>query len=262
MTTHQPTPIDNLSAPVKFALSLGVNIAITVTVWWLSVRGQSSPQYEIAAILIVVLAELWPTRDTPSWKLLKPKSPQIVMGIAAALIIALLPKLASQVAVAVLYLIWRQFESKWRYDGRGGLLKLLVVQITLLEACFLLAAIWRAPAVLVMILVWAAGTTTVWQALIKRSEPSAGILATSWGIILAELSWIFLVWLVSYIVPGNYLIVPQPVLVLSAVAYCCGSIYLAQRRGQLNKSRLTEYLLVGLILIWIIIAWTPWRGTL
>jgi hypothetical protein len=237
---------------------LAVNAAVAAAVWWLSVNELVAP-----AVLIVLLAELWPVKNTPSWKLLGPRTPQLVIGISTVLIIAMLPKFISQVAVAALYLAWRLFEKYWRYDGRGGLFKLLLVQMILLEAGFLLSAVWQAPAIIVMILIWLAGTATVWRALDERAEPAAGILAATWGIMLAELSWIFLIWLVSYIpVAGSYIIIPQPVLVLSAVGYCCGSIYLAQRKGQLNRSRLTEYLLMGLILIWIIIAGTAWRGTL
>ena len=179
MTTNQQhQPISNLGVPAKLALSLIINVAVSVLVWWLSVRGQLAP-----AIFIVLLVELWPAHNTPSWKLAGPRATQIVMGISASLLIALLPKFIAQVVVAGLYLTWRLLEKYWRYDGRAGLLKLFVVQIVSLEACFLLAAVWRAPSLLVLMLVWLSGTAVVWQALKERCEPSAGIFWSGWLVI-------------------------------------------------------------------------------
>jgi hypothetical protein len=130
------------------------------------------------------------------------------------------------------------------------------------EALFLMAYIWRVPRPLMLVLIWGAVYVTSYQALAQRGERAAGVLAAAWALVATEASWVFLTWLISYIVPGNYLVVPQPALVLTALAYCFGNIFLAQRGGSLNRARFTEYMLIGLILIWIVIAGTPWRGTL
>jgi hypothetical protein len=69
-------------------------------------------------------------------------------------------------------------------------------------------------------------------------------------------------WLFTYTTAGGYLLVPQPALVLTALAYVFGSIYVAQREGKLSRGRLTEYLLIGLILIAIVAIGTSWRGSI
>ncbi len=136
------------------------------------------------------------------------------------------------------------------------------MQAVAFEALFLMAAVWHTPRPVLLALIWITVYATTYQLLAGRQERAAGLLAAAWALAATEAAWVFLTWLVSYIAPGQYIIVPQPTLVLTALAYCFGNIYAAQRRGLLNRSRLTEYLLIGLILIWIVIAGTPWRGTL
>jgi len=238
-------------------VTIAVNLVIALAVWFMARQGLIAP-----AILLIAIVELWPGEGTPSWQLLKPRATRLVVGFAFVIIIALLPKLISQVGAAALYAAWRLWQERFSKDGDLGMAKLLLVQVVVLESVFLAAAIGHIPGYLVLLLVWAGCFLTVRQALEERGERMAGLMAAVWGVTAAELSWIFVIWLVSYITPGNYLIVPQPVIVLGSLAYCLGSVYAAQRRQQLNKARLTEYLLLGLIIIWIVIAGTTWRGTL
>jgi hypothetical protein len=241
----------------KQILAVALNMAVAAAAWYFAHQVMVFP-----ALLVVAVAELWPGENQPSWTLIRPRATQLTMGVAAVLMIAILPKAITQVAVAVLYAGWRLAAPRVSYEGRGGLIKLLVVQVAVLEALFLLAAVWQAPLIMVLALLWVACFVTVQQALRERGERAADILAATWALAAVELSWVLVTWLVSYILPGNYLIVPQPVVVLSALAYCFGNIYSAQRQGKLNRARLTEYLLLGLIVLWIIIAGTQWRGTL
>jgi hypothetical protein len=107
----------------------------------------------------------------------------------------------------------------------------------------------------------AAGAAT-WGVVYRRGERAAGVMAATWGVVAVEIAWVLELWLFTYTSSGGYLLVPQPALILSALAYCFGSIYLSQRQGSLSRGRLTEYLLIGLILIAIVITGTPWRGSI
>lgn len=225
--------------------------------WQLGQRG-----LVVVALVVVLAVELWPIRYRLTAEEIWARVPQLVVGASCALIIALLPKVLAQLGVAGLYAAWRIWQPHFSAAGPAGLLKLLVVQIFAFEALFLMAAIWRSPRPLLIVLVWVVIYVTTYQALAARGERAAGLLAAAWALTTAEASWIFLTWLVSYVSPGQYIIVPQAALVLSALAYCFGSIYTAQRQGQLNRMRLSEYLLIGLLLIWIVIAGTSWRGSL
>jgi hypothetical protein len=62
--------------------------------------------------------------------------------------------------------------------------------------------------------------------------------------------------------PWRLCAVPQPALVLVALAYCMGSIYTSAKQGKLSFSRLVEYLVIGLILVGMVIMGTSWRGSI
>lgn len=188
--------------------------------------------------------------------------PHLLMALSAVLVIATTPRLATQVAVAILYIIWRVWWHGRREGAAPEFVNLLLVQAACFEAIFMMAAIWRTPSWLILILVWAVGYVSVFAALSRRGERAAGVMAATWGLVAAEISWVLLLWLFTYTTTGGYVLVPQPALILTALGYCFGSIYISQREGNLSRTRLAEYLLIGLSLIAIVIIGTSWRGTL
>lgn len=190
------------------------------------------------------------------------RMPAILMGISASLIIAVVPRFVSQVMVAILYGVVRLWWSTDKDDAATSLPGLLVVTAALFEALFLMAAVWRTAEWLILALVWLAAWTSVYAVLKNRAERVAGVMAATWALVCTEISWVLLRWLFTYTVTGGYILVPQPMLILTALAYCFGSIYVSQRKGSLSRARLTEYLLIGLILIAIVVTGTPWRGSL
>jgi hypothetical protein len=220
--------------------------------------------------LAVIAVELWglqpgggvsaARRSGEFWA----RVPAVLMGLAAILIIAVSPRLATQAGVAVLFAVWRLWQRTLKPDEQTSLANLLLVQATMFEALFLAAGVWRhgMPEWLVVGLVWCGAYLSVYSTLTRRGERADGVMAATWALVAAEVSWVLLLWLFMYTVPGGYLIVPQPAVVLTGLAYCFGSIYVSQRQGSLSRGRLTEYLLIGLILIAIVITGTPWRGTL
>jgi hypothetical protein len=192
--------------------------------------------------------------------------PGVVMGVSVVLIITLVPRLITQVVVAGLYggwLVWRQRQSS---QSAQGLVQVLLVQAVMFEAIFLMAAIWRTPAAqsipnwIILVIVWAGAYSTVYGALKLRDDRSAGVMAATWGVIATEISWVLLLWLFTYTMKGGYVLVPQPALILTALAYVFGSILAASRQGTLSRSRLTEYLVIGLVLVLIVVVGTSWRG--
>lgn len=185
-----------------------------------------------------------------------------LVGLSAVFTIAITPRLLTQILFAVLYGLWRATIADQKPNGKFGLANLLICQIAVFEAAFLMSAVWQTTEWLVIAIVWATSYISVYAVLNERGEPTAGVMASVWGVVCAEISWVLIRWLFVYIIPGGYLLVPQPVVVLGALAYCFGSIYVSQRKGNLSRGRLTEYLLIGLILIAIVVTGTPWRGSL
>ena len=224
------------------------------------------------AMLAVVLVELVPMRmggSETNWNsALRERTNSFIVGLSVVLVIALVPRLATQVVVAGLFVGWLWWMGRSRRQHQvGNMLQLLMVQAAATEAIFLMEAIWRPGPLLGYIpvsltLVWLVTYTSVYSTLLNRGERMAGIMAATWSLVAVEVSWVLLLWLFTYTTIGGYLLVPQPALVLTALAYVFGSIYIAQRDGKLNRGRLTEYLLIGLILIAIVAIGTSWRGSI
>jgi hypothetical protein len=223
--------------------------------WWPVAAG---------AVLAVELWALRPGRRVSQearTKHMLDRLPMLLVGLSVVLIIALSPRAITQVAVAGLYAVWRVWWSGEGSDRPAGLTNLLVMQAVVFEALFLMAAVWRTPNVLVIALVWLGAYLSVYTVLARRGDRVAGVMAATWALVAAQISWVLLWWLFTYTLGGGYILVPQPALILTALAYCFGSIYVSQRAGSLSRGRLTEYLLIGLILIAVVVIGTSWRGT-
>lgn len=239
-----------------------LSVAIALAVFGLARQSGWWP----VAVAVVLAMELWPVRWAAKGsrgKAFLARVPQILMGTSVVLIIAVAPRIATQVVVAGLYAWWRAWWTTRPDDTPTSLAHLLVVLTAVYEALFLIAAPpWRTSEWVILALVWVCSYLAVYAGLSRRGDRAAGVMAAVWALVAAEISWVLLLWLFVYTLSGGYLLVPQPVLVLTALAYCFGSIYLSQRAGKLSRGRLTEYLLIGLILITIVITGTPWKGTL
>ncbi len=190
--------------------------------------------------------------------------PGLIMGLSVTLIVAMVPRHATQVVVALLYaawLVWRERDP----DGLSiKLAPLLIVQAVMFEAIFLVAAVWRGPdggtvsAWIVLIFVWAGAYYSVYGVLKRRGDQSAGVLAATWGVIATEVAWVLQLWLITYTMKGGYVLVPQPTLILTALAYIFGSILVSSRQGNLSRGRLGEYMVIALLLVMIVVGGTSW----
>jgi hypothetical protein len=77
---------------------------------------------------------------------------------------------------------WQIWWAAQRRAGAEPLGNLLLVQVAVFEAVFLMAAVWReTPTWLVLILVWLGAYLSVYAALARRGERSAGVMAATWA---------------------------------------------------------------------------------
>jgi hypothetical protein len=155
------------------------------------------------------------------------------------------------------WLVWRELNPE---AFSKSFVHLLLEQAVIFEAIFLMAAIWQTPAWLTLIFVWMAAYLGVYATLTRRGDRSAGVMAATWGVVAVEVAWILLLWLITYTLSGGYVLVPQPALVLTALAYVMGSILASSRQGNLSRGRLAEYLMIAGVLVVIVVAGTSWRG--
>jgi len=234
-----------------------ISVLLAAFVWLTSVHN-----LVVIALIGVVLVELPVYRRRPTRAELLAIVPEMAAGLSAALLIALYPRALTQISLALLYAGWRFWLVKVKNGSSAQIVAAFVNQLLLFESLFLMAAIWHPNNFIVLVLIWATSFTLVYQLLESRQDRSAGVLAAAWALVVTEAAWVFLAWLVSYVIAGGYVVVPQPTIVLGGLAYCAGSIYLAQRQNRLSRARLSEYLAITLVLIVIVITGTAWRGSI
>ncbi len=183
-------------------------------------------------------------------------------GWAAVLVITLNPNRVSQTVMILLLGLGWWWLQKSGANQSDDMLAAAFTQGMVLWALFLAAAVWHWSGLAVLVLAWSSAWLIGRRALAGSTDRAAEVLALAWALIVAECSWIFSLWLVNYIIFGGILIVPQPALVITALGYCLSGIYLSHRRSQLSRSRLVEYLMIGLIILVIVIAGTKWNGVI
>jgi hypothetical protein len=188
------------------------------------------------------------------------QSPFWLVSLSLPVLLILNPHLVSQLVLTAAFVAWRIGLRTWQHDPEKALGIGAVTQFVSLAAIFGAAAVQRLPGLIVIILAWVASWLVATRTLQMHGERAASALAATWALIVAECSWVFSLWLVTYILPGGYVIVPQPAVVLTALGYCLAGIYAAHRKSQLTRMRLIEYLIVGLLLMSIVIAGTKWNG--
>jgi hypothetical protein len=250
-------PILRRSLPAQALRYILITVQ-AVILWRLSVIGLWP-----VALIFLLLVELRFNLKRLRTSALVHLTPQILAGAAAILSITAYPRAIPQAGVGILYLLWRIWlEQYTKRAADRNLLTTLLGQAFIFEGIFLTAALLEVPKIVTLLLVWAAAFAGAYHLLMQRQERTAAVLAAAWALIALEVSWVTLNWLVSYTVFNGYLIVPQPAIILTVLAYCFGSIYLAQRQNQLGRKRLTEYLIIGLCIILVVVAGTTWKGAI
>lgn len=263
MTTNSPSQAQLRQPTLRHSLPRQsvryvVFLVQAIVIWRLSVVG-----FWPLAILIVLAVELRADLRSLRVAALVHATPQLLAGVSTVLMIAVYPRVLSQAVVGIAYLGWRFWLDQYtKRAADRNLVTTLIGQAIVFESIFLAASIWDVPKIVVLVMVWLAAFAGSYHLLISRQERTAAVLAAAWALIATEVAWVMLSWLVSYTILSGYLIVPQPAIILTVLAYSFGSIYMAQRQNQLGKKRLTEYLLIGLVIILIVIGGTNWKGSL
>ncbi len=179
--------------------------------------------------------------------------------VSLVIVLVLNHNLVGQILVACGYSWWRWAGNTEHPNQRFEIWQAGWLEFISLTAIFSANAIWHWPTLLTLIAVYVT-SLVIARSFFAAGERAARALAAAWGLIVAECCYIFSVWLVHYVLPGGVLLIPQAAIVITALGYCFGSIYLAHTTSKLSKARLAEYAIIGLCLIVIVIAGTKWSG--
>lgn len=215
----------------------------------------------VAVLIYLFVKQNWPAIKERSLAAVLARGEEWLGALGLAVLVAINARLASQILLCGLFMVW----WVWRVLIKRPLLKSLVTaavnQFLALVAIFGAATFWHWSSLITIILAWASSFLAADLLLASTNERARVILAAAWALVVAECTWIFCVWLVNYVLlwfRRDYLIIPQAAVVLTALGYCYGGIYVAHRANKLSRARLVEYLVIGLALLVLVIAGTQW----
>jgi hypothetical protein len=236
-----------MKRPVIQALT---SLALAAGLWLVVGLGGFWP---LGIALVLAADAPWQTRGRGAWPWVR-----ITVGLAAVAALATYPvSTGSKLSLALIYAAYRL----WQFVEERPILQGWVGQILTLEAVFVWMAVSGLSRTLGALVVWAVVFVTTREAIAGTAADLAPALAATWALVAAEITWVLSAWLVTYVLFGISLLVPQPTLILTGIGYCFGNIYLAQRQGQLSRWRFAEFILVGAILIAIVVVGTNWKAT-
>lgn len=219
------------------------------------------PRHQLLAFAAVLAIEfyVWWRRHDSDFHLAADTYDSWLSSLIAVVLVALSPQLITQLVTVVVFVCWRLAAHLGVLKKYAGI-KALAMQFASLCALFSAAQVWRWPAAVVMVFAWGSAWLVARGFLLSTSDKQATLLAGVWGLVVAELAWIMSWWMIAYLSPGAYLIVPQAALLVTGLAYVLGGIYRLHRTSQLSRNRLFEYLIVAGVLLLIILAGTHWNG--
>lgn len=224
--------------------------------------GLALNRHQIVALAAVAVIEfyVWWRRHDGDLHLAAETYTSWVTSLAAVVLVALSPQLVTQVAIIIGFAIMRLAAHLRLFTKYAGA-EALLMQFISLTAIFSAAQVWRWPAAVVMAIAWGTAWLVAYNFLKSMDDKQAGLLANVWALVVAELAWILSWWMIVYLSPGAYLIIPQASLLIAGVAYVLGGIYRLHRASQLSRSRLIEYLVVASILLAVVLAGTQWNAS-
>lgn len=220
------------------------------------------PRHQVLALLAVAAIEfyVWWRRHDSTLDLVANTYASWLTSVSAVILVAISPQLVMQYILIAIFIVLRLAVHIDFYKKYPGALA-LTMQFTSLAAIFSAAQVWRWPAAMVMAFAWGSSWLVARAFLTSMQDKQIGLLAGVWALVVAELSWILSWWMIAYLSPGAYLIIPQAALLITGIAYVLGGIYRLHRTSQLSRNRLIEYLVVAGFLLAIILAGTRWNGT-
>lgn len=220
------------------------------------------PRHQVLALLMVGAIEfyVWWRRHGSTLDLVADTYASWLTSIVAVVLVAISPQFVVQAILIGLFVVLRLAIHVDSFSKNPGALA-LIMQFSSLSAIFSAAQVWRWPAAVVMVFAWGASWLVARAFLTSMQDKQIGLLAGVWALVVAELAWIMSWWMIAYLSPGAYLIIPQAALLITGVAYVLGGIYRLHRTSQLSRNRLIEYLVVAGCLLTIILAGTRWNGT-
>lgn len=160
-------------------------------------------------------------------------------------------------------LLWVGLYIAWVVYLKPQSRELMVgVQSLLTHLIGLTALFWLAdeiPEMLLVVVAWLIGLSASRHFLSHFEEPLTRLISFGWAYIVAQLSWILNRWLVTYPLADD-IVLPQPAIVVTLLAYITGSLYYLNTQGKLRRVYLRQYIMIGAVILLVIMWQTDWQA--
>jgi hypothetical protein len=180
----------------------------------------------------------------------------IIVGVSIITAMALVaPDTALQLTLAVLFAGWLMIiKPLENVVGIGA--QALMCQFAGISVLFLVAS--DLPQIFVILASWFVSVIAINHFLTIFQRPERVVLAFSWGLLVAQTSWLASRWLITYSFFDGRLVIPQISLIVTIMGYAVGSIYKDHAERSLQKTRLVEYVILSVALLLVVIIGTDW----
>ncbi len=232
-----------------------LNLLLPVAVLFLV---RLDPPYLAFALVILSKWRILALRPRFWWANIKANLADIMVGISAVSLIYLAQgAFTLQIALVVLYELWLII-LKPRSTQHGILLQAGVAQVVSLIALFNYSVLL--PEAFVIVACWLIGYVAARHVVSNYEETYIELIASVWGLFMAELAWVMYRWTNVYNL-GIPIKIPQIALIMLVVGFCAARMYDFSKNDRLSKSMLRGTVVFGGVLIAVILLFSSWDVT-
>lgn len=237
---------------VSEAVYTGLNLLLPVAILILV---RLDPPYLAFALVILSKWRIFALRPRFWWTNIKANLVDIMVGISMVSLIYLASaQFELQVVLAILYGVWL-LVIKPRSSTKGILLQAGIAQFVSLVAVFHYSVLL--PDYVVIISCWLIGYVVARHVVSNYEEPYIELLSSVWGLLTAELSWVLYHWTNVYNL-GLPIKIPQIALIMLVMGFSIARMYDFGKHQRLTKTVVRNSVLFGVVLLAIIIIFSPW----
>lgn len=233
------------------------NAALPVVVVLL-VRGFDPPYLALAMVLLSKW-RIFALRPRFWWPNIKANTVDVLVGVSVVGLLYLASTdLVLQIAITLLYAGWLLI-VKPLSSARGIMLQAGIAQFIGLVALFHFSAVWNELAIVAGS--WLIGYAAARHVVSNYEEPNVELWAAIWGLLSAQVSWLMFHWTTVYSL-GIPILIPQVALIMLVLGFSAARLYGMQQSERLTSPIIRGTALFTVILVAVILLFSPWDATL
>lgn len=233
------------------------NAALPVVVLLL-VRG-FDPPYLAIAIVLLGKWRIFALRPRFWWPNVKANMVDVLVGVSVVGLLYLASSdFVLQLIITLLYGSWLII-VKPMSSARGIMLQAGIAQFVGLTALFHFSAAWNE--LVVVLGSWIIGYIAARHVVSNYEEPNVELWSAVWGLLTAQIGWLLFHWTVVYNL-GMPILIPQAALVMLVLGFSAARIYSMQQSERLSSTVIRGTTLFTVVLIAVILLFSPWDATL